>query len=170
MTDARIQSIERADIALRGVVRAGLLQLNNTNAQALSWLTEDRLIELVGHAFVARRIGDVEAFILAFDQDAPYDGENFLWFKARYRRFVYMDRVVVAEAVRGRGYAKRLYRDLFATAARCGQNLIACEVNTDPPNPASDAFHVGFGFEQVGAASLRSAEKTVRYLLLDLER
>jgi len=170
MIDARIHPIARADIAAPSAVREKLLALNNRHAQALSWLTEERLIALVGDAFVARRIGDVAAFILAFDQDASYDGENFLWFKARYQRFVYVDRVVVAESARGRGYATRLYRDLFATAARCDHKLIACEVNADPPNQESDAFHAGFGFEQVGAASLRSGEKTVRYLLLDLTR
>jgi poly(A) polymerase/tRNA nucleotidyltransferase (CCA-adding enzyme) len=168
MVEARIHPIARADIAAPSALGGKLLTLNNRHAQALSWLTEARLIELVGHAFVAWRIGDVEAFILAFDQDAPYDGENFLWFKARYPRFIYVDRVVVAEAARGRGYAKRLYADLFATAARRGHSLIACEVNADPPNLESDMFHKRFGFQQVGSASLRSDEKTVRYLLRDL--
>jgi predicted GNAT superfamily acetyltransferase len=164
MPDPDIYEIEPAETAARG----RLLCLNNNNAEALSWLTDERLVALVRHAFMARRIGDVAAFILAFDQDAPYDSENFLWFKARYTRFVYVDRIVVAEAARGRGHAKRLYRDLFATAARRGHTLVACEINLEPPNPESDAFHAGLGFTQVGAAALRSGGKIVKYLLLEL--
>jgi uncharacterized protein len=46
----------------------------------LSWLEPDRLIRLIREAFLVRRIGHVEAFLLAFDQDADYDSPNFLWF------------------------------------------------------------------------------------------
>ena len=58
----------------------------------------ERLSFLLGEAFYARRIGALEAFIMTFDQDARYDSPNFLWFRERYPRFVYVDRVVVAGA------------------------------------------------------------------------
>ena len=45
-----------------------VLALNNEHAEELSWLDEARLAELVGRAFLARRIGCVDAFLLAFDQ------------------------------------------------------------------------------------------------------
>ncbi len=115
-------------------------------------------------AFLARRAGNVSAFLLAFDQDADYDSPNYLWFRARHRRFVYIDRIVVAPAMRKQGLANRLYEDLFRTARRAGHDRIVCEVNTDPPNPASDAFHTALGFEEVGHASIHGGTKTVRYL------
>jgi predicted GNAT superfamily acetyltransferase len=145
-----------------------LLTLNNAHARELSWLDEARLRRILRHAFAARRIGNIDAFILALDHTADYDGENFLWFKSRYEKFVYVDRIVVAAAARGRGYAKLLYQNLFATASASGHTLIVCEVNADPPNPESDAFHQSLGFEQVGAATLRSGKKTVNYILLNL--
>jgi uncharacterized protein len=37
-------------------------------------------------------------------------------------------------------------------------------VNSDPPNPASDAFHAALGFEVVGEAAIHDGAKTVRYL------
>ncbi len=80
-----------APTELSGAVGAALLALNNAHAVELSWLERDRLAHLVGEAFLARRIGEGEAFLLAFDQDADYDSPNFLWFKARYRRFVCVD-------------------------------------------------------------------------------
>jgi len=102
---------------------------------------------------------------LAFDQDARYDSPNFLWFCARYPRFVYVDRIVVASSARGRGCARRLYRDLFEHAADAGYERVVCEVNSSPPNPASDAFHAALGFVETGTASVCDGSRTVRYLL-----
>ena len=140
------------------------LALNNAHATELSWLDARRLAELTARAFYARRVGEVDAFLLAFDQDADYDSPNFLWFRDRRPRFVYVDRIVVAPEARGRGYARRLYDDLFGEARRAGHDQVVCEVNTEPPNPASDAFHLALGFEEVGAAAIHGGAKTVRYL------
>ena len=141
-----------------------LLALNNAHAQELSWLEAERLEYLISEAFLARRIGRLDAFLLAFDQDARYDSPNFIWFRARYPRFVYVDRIVVAPSARGRGCARRLYDDLFEHAARAGNDRVVCEVNKTPPNPASDAFHAALGFVEVGSASVHGGSRTVRYL------
>jgi uncharacterized protein len=158
---ARMEEIQALDPAQ--VARA--LALNNEHAEELSWLDADRLVELAARAFLARRIGAVDAFLLAFDQDAHYDSPNFLWFRSRYPRFVYVDRIVVARSARGRGHARRLYDELFEHARRAGHQRIVCEVNRDPPNPASDAFHAALGFSEVGVAAIHGGSKTVRYLL-----
>ena len=146
-----------------------LLALNNEHATELSWLTSERLTHLVRQAFFTRRIGLIDAFLLAFDQDADYDSPNFLWFRSRYKRFVYVDRIVVAARSRGRGLARLLYRDLFAEAVRAGHVRVVCEVNSQPPNPASDAFHAALGFVEVGTAAIDGGGKTVRYLLRSLD-
>lgn len=140
-----------------------ILALNNEHAAELSWLEAERLSFLIGQAFYARRIGALEAFIMTFDQDADYDSPNFLWFRQRYPRFVYVDRVVVAAGARGRGHARRLYEELFAEVAHAGQSIVTCEVNADPPNPASDAFHAALGFAEVGDAVIHGGKKAVRY-------
>ncbi|MER8694782.1 GNAT family N-acetyltransferase [Mesorhizobium opportunistum] len=142
---------------------ASILALNNEHAAELSWLEAERLSFLLGEAFYARRIGDLEAFIMTFDQDASYDSPNFVWFRERYERFVYVDRVVVAAHARGRGHARLLYQDLFDHARRAGHTLVTCEVNSDPPNPASDAFHAALGFAEVGDAVIHGGKKAVRY-------
>lgn len=141
-----------------------VLDLNNRHATELSWLERGRLSALIARAFLARRIGGVDAFLIAFDQDADYDSPNFRWFRSRHDKFVYVDRVVVDPACRGRGHARRLYLDLFDNAARHGHALVTCEVNADPPNPASDAFHASMGFHAVGEARLGDA-KAVRYFV-----
>ena len=145
-----------------GPLAEALLALNNAHAKELSWLDPDRFRHSVAQAFAAHRIGRADALLLAFDQDADYDGLDFLWFRARYPRFVYVDRVVVAPSARGRGLARQLYQDLFERAALAGHDRIVCEVNAEPPNPVSDAFHAALGFTEVGSPSIR-AGKTVRY-------
>ncbi len=146
-----------------------LLALNNAHAVELSWLEPERLGHLVRQAFLAWRVGEADALLLAFDEGADYDSPNFLWFRARLARFVYVDRVVVAAAVRGQGLARRLYAALFEAAARAGHDRVVCEVNSDPPNPGSDAFHAALGFTEMGAGILHGGRKTVRYLVRPLD-
>jgi len=148
---------------------AAVLALNNAHAIELSWLEPEHLGTLIGQAFYARRIGAVDAFLLAFDQAAQYDSPNYLWFRERYPRFVYIDRVVVEPLARRRGYARLLYADLLLHARRAGHHLVGCEVNSDPPNPASDAFHAALQFAEIGTASIHGGAKTVRYLARTIE-
>ncbi len=145
-----------------------VLALNNAFATELSLLDAHRLARLLDETFYARRIGAVDAFLIAFDERATYDSPNFLWFRERYRRFVYVDRVAVAAEARGRGHGRMLYGDLIRHALAGGHDLIVCEVNSDPPNPVSEAFHAKLGFAEVGTASIHGGAKTVRYLALSL--
>lgn len=141
-----------------------LLALNNSHAEELSWLEPEQMKDLVAQAFYARKIGDLDAFLIALDQNGQYDNPNFRWFRSRYNRFVYVDRIVVAPSARGKGCARQLYADLFDRAAEAGYDRIVCEVNRQPPNPSSDAFHAALGFIEVGSASIHDGRKTVRYL------
>lgn len=163
-----IRALDTAALAQEPGLADSLLGLNNLHAVELSLLDAAGLERLVGEAFVARRVGLADAMLITFDQDADYDSPNFLWFRDRYERFVYVDRVVTAAATRGRGLAGALYRELVEQARAASHNLIVCEVNADPPNPASEAFHWRFGFEPVGEALLPNG-KTVTYLAFRIE-
>ncbi len=140
-----------------------MLALNNVHAEQTSLLDAGRLDRMLDAAFLVDVVGGLDAFLIAFDQDAAYDSPNFLWLRARHPRFVYVDRIVTAPAARGRGHAARLYGNLFARARAAGHDQVLCEVNRDPPNPGSDAFHARMGFGEIGRAVLPSG-KTVRYL------
>ncbi len=150
---------------LRDLDQDRLLALNNAHALELSRLTADQLAAMLAQSFFARGIGDVDAALIAFDQSSAYAGWNFGWFRARYDRFVYVDRVVVAPEARGRGLARALYAALFAAAVEAGHTRVGCEVNSEPPNPASDTFHAALGFAPVGSAVQPGDAKTVRYLM-----
>ena len=144
-------------------VRAALRDLNNANAHETSFLTAEDWRALVANSFTATCTAGATALLIALDQDAAYRSINFRWFQARRRRFVYVDRIVVSERHRGLGLATLLYRDLFDRAKGAGHDRIVCEVNLDPPNPRSDAFHEKMGFVPVGRADLQPSGKTVRY-------
>lgn len=145
-----------------------LLALNNEHSVELSELTLAELRHLLDAAFHARVSGQADALLIAFDEAADYSSPNFVWFRDRYPTFVYVDRVVVSPAARGRGLAQALYIDLMAAARDAGHKVVCAEVNVDPPNPASDAFHAAFGFVEVGRAELPGTGKTVRYLVREL--
>ncbi|KJC36184.1 hypothetical protein UP09_31585 [Bradyrhizobium sp. LTSP885] len=149
--------------------REQLLRLNNASARETSLLTAARFEQLIETAAVALFIPPSAALLLAFEHSDAYDGTHFGWFRGRMDRFLYADRIVVGEAWRRHGLARMLYREVFRQAARRGLGRVCCEVNVEPPNPISDAFHDSLGFEEVGRATIDGGVKTVRYLCSTLE-
>lgn len=146
---------------------APMLALNEAHVKETSHLSADNYESMIGDAFYARGVAPGDAFLIAFGEKAAYRSPNFVWFRNRYENFAYVDRIIVAAHTRGQGLARALYEDLFEAARAAGKPLIACEVNLDPPNPGSDAFHDKMGFEEVGTAQLENG-KTVRYLIKKL--
>jgi predicted GNAT superfamily acetyltransferase len=155
-----VRPIEPADLA-------AILALNNAHAREISLIDEGGLARLLASATHATAIGArgaPDAFLVAFDHDTPAQGPNHAWFLARNPRFLYVDRVCVEPRARKQGLARALYADLFAVARARDLPIVCCEVNIDPPNPASDAFHAALGFSESGRAYLSTRNKTVRYL------
>lgn len=99
---------------------------------------------------VAVMEGTIEAFLIALRPGAGYESINYRWFEARYPDFVYVDRIAVHEASRGRGLGALLYDDVISYARSAGSPIVCAEVNLHPPNPGSIAFHERHGFERVG--------------------
>lgn len=139
-----------------------VLALNAESVQFLSPLDRARLLQLHAQAAFHRVVeleGAVVAFLLAFREDAGYDSPNFRWFVCHVPQFLYIDRVVVAAAARGRGLGARLYDDIIAFAAAQGVPRLTCEFDIDPPNPASEGFHARYGFREVGRQRLASGKQ-----------
>jgi len=144
---------------------AAVLALNNAHAAETSHLSAAALGALRAQAFVAAGFDrGATAFVIALDASAAYDNPNFGWFCARCTDFVYIDRVITAPAARGRGLARALYRHAIERATAAGRRWLVCEVNAEPPNPGSQAFHDALGFEAVGRAAVASQHKVVSYL------
>lgn len=149
-------------------LRAQLLALNNDHAAELSYKTEEQFADLLDRASVVLAEPQGLALLVGFHQHCAYDNPNFDWLKARYSRFIYIDRVVVSEAARGQGLARKLYGLLEVQALRDKCERLVCEINSVPPNPQSDAFHQKLGFVPIGEQALEGRGKTVRYWAKEL--
>jgi uncharacterized protein len=153
------------DLHNDAAARAALLDVNNASARETSLMTPEKFDRMIASALVGTFIEPGAAFLLAFGQSDDYDGGHFLWFRSQFEKFIYVDRVVVAAPYRPHGLGRLLYADLFRRAEQLGHKHIVCEVNVQPPNPISDAFHAAQGFTEVGTAVIDGGAKTVRYLL-----
>jgi predicted GNAT superfamily acetyltransferase len=149
---------------------SAILELNEAALPHVNRISGADLARFAAESFslrVARQQGAVAGFLLSFSQDAAYESPNFLWFRARYPRFVYIDRAVVAPAFRRSGVGRRLYADLDRSASPIAPHL-ACEVNLQPPNPGSLSFHESLGFVEVGRQHTDGGEKLVCLMLKKL--
>jgi predicted GNAT superfamily acetyltransferase len=141
-----------------------ILALNAAWVQYTSPLGEAALGDLHGQAAyhrVAEVDGCVVGFLLAVGPGQGYESPNYRWFAARSDDFLYIDRVVVAGGHQGTGVGGALYGDVTAWAARHGFGRLVCEVNVEPPNPVSDAFHARRGFVEVGTQWVAGGTKRV---------
>lgn len=156
-----------SDIALRSAAAADLadvLALNQAHRPHVGALTPASLRQLYERAIyfrLAEVAGALVGFLIALDPPAEYGSPNFLWFKARYERFVYIDRIAVDAARRRCGVARRLYEDLERFAGARGFDLLTCEYNLRPPNADSARFHGRLGFAEVGRQDTEQGQKTV---------
>ncbi len=143
---------------------AWMLALNARHVVATGPLDAAELARLAAAAFATLAASASDGFLIALDDGANDSGPNWRWFAERHARFVYIDRVVVDQAAQGRGVGRALYAALAQAARQAGHDRLLCEVNTDPPNPGSAAFHQALGFVQVGTQFLAARHKTVAYL------
>lgn len=130
---------------------ARVLAWNAADVELLAPLDADRLVELAGLADTAAIIGREGAdagFVLTFADGTAYDSVNYRWFAERHRHFVYLDRIVIDPAHRRTGLGGRVYDALESAAERA--EVFCLEVNLDPPNEPSLAFHEARGYRVVG--------------------
>lgn len=159
--------IDNSVVALRATTCediARILELNTAEVQHTSPLDQSQLEQLLGMASysrVATVAGRVVAFIIVLGEGMPYTSDNYRWFAAHYPRFLYIDRIVVDAETAGRGIGRTLYEDLFRFARAQAVEVVACEYNLEPPNPASAAFHRRLGFTERGRQRVAGGTKLV---------
>lgn len=127
--------------------------LNDAVVAVTSPMDTDRfkyLLDLSNPCIAAEKAGEVIGFVLAMQIGAGYENDNFNWFAARLNNFVYIDRIVIGAAGQRQGLGVKLY-DAVAEAARAQGCLVMCaEMDLDPPNEESLAFHAKSGFVPLG--------------------
>lgn len=143
-----------------------VLTLNQSETPHVGSIDEQKMQWFASHATYFRvATGDdrIAAFLVGLRPGTSYQSPNYLWFCERYADFAYVDRVAVAEFARRSGLASRLYDD-FAAAMPAAVEFMTCEVNIQPPNESSMAFHRGLGFRQVGTQKTEGGTKEVAML------
>ena len=147
-----------------------LVAVNDAAYPAVPITPAAELAELIGMSSVAVVVDDGAAagFVLGMPPGLAYQSENYLFFSARAREhgttFVYVDRIVLAAHLRGRALGPLLYDAVFDEARRVGADEVLCEVNLEPPNPGSLAFHARLGFVEVGRQLTKGGANVVALL------
>lgn len=147
-----------------------VLAINEANVPAVGRIPREQLTWFLEHARtfqVAEVDGELAGFLIALTPDAPYGSVHFGWFRDRYDRFLYVDRIAIDAPFHRRGLGQRFYAELAAIAASEGHERVTAEVNIEPPNDASLAFHRTLGFTDVGTQDA-SDGKRVTLLVQEL--
>ena len=129
-----------------------VLALNNAAGPAILPLDANRLRRFFRSAEyfrVAERDGGIAGFLVGFGPGTDHDSGNYAWFRERYPRFFYIDRIVVASRRRGGGLGRAFYADVQSYAELRYPHL-ACEVFLEDGNDPALLFHGSFGFREVG--------------------
>ena len=138
-------------------------QLNEVSTPHVSSLTLEELSELAAMCCDFKLVRDEQgplAFLMLMLPGQAYDSDNYRWFSEHYPDFVYIDRIAVAERAKGKGIGRALYA-YAEERARTVAPILTCEVNLDPPNPGSMAFHRKLGFVEVGQQNTEQDKKRV---------
>jgi predicted GNAT superfamily acetyltransferase len=131
---------------------AAVLALNEADVDLLAPMDAARLVQLrewAHRADVVLAGGEVAGFVLTFAPGTAYDSPNYRWFAQRYGTgFHYLDRIVLDPRFRRLGLGSAVYDAVERDAVHAGR--LALEVNLEPPNEGSLAFHRRRGFAEVG--------------------
>lgn len=116
----------------------------------------------------------LDGAIVVLGPGVAYDSPNYRYYEERLSAglapgpFRYVDRIVVAPDIQRRGVGRRLYEAVFDDARHAGAAEVTCEVNLDPPNPGSQAFHRRLGFVEVARQWTYGRTVEVQLLALSL--
>jgi predicted GNAT superfamily acetyltransferase len=130
-----------------------ILAINEANVPEVGSVDVERMASLLELSPIALGVeldGEVVGFCLVMPSTTTYDSVNYRWFTERYDDFMYLDRVAFDAAAQGRGLGTLLYAEVDRAMAAMGATHLALEVNVDPPNETSLAFHARRGFVEVG--------------------
>ncbi|UUX50750.1 GNAT family N-acetyltransferase [Nisaea acidiphila] len=155
----RVEDALREDMgAVRLLNEAEVPHVNSIDTDGFSWF-----LETADYFRLVRDGKLVAGFLIGFLPGRPYDSLNYRWFESKFPSFLYIDRIVVSPAVRGRGVGRLLYDD-FAEFATGRADRLTCEVNLRPANETSMRFHLKYGFEEVGRQETEGGTKEVSLL------
>lgn len=144
---------------------AAALILNEAALPAVNTHTADSFATLIAQAdrsWVVDAGGTLAGLLVSFGPGATYQSAHYRWLQERFENFRYVDRVIISPDHQRLGLGSKLYSALEQHARDAGAGRLLCEVNVEPPNPQSVAFHTRSGWTPIEDRAL-SPDKVVRY-------
>ena len=160
-------------LAIRDVSEHDLdavLALNNAAGRSIIALDAVQLRYFFEHADyfrVAEIDGHLAGFLIALREGSDYQSPNYRWFAERYPQFVYIDRIVIANAYRRHGLGRIFYCDV-TSYAEVRVPKLACEVFLEPRDDVIVLFHGTYGFQEVGQRVMDETSLRVSMLVKEL--
>jgi predicted GNAT superfamily acetyltransferase len=127
-----------------------LLEINQANTPEVGSVDCERLAFIFDEATIRRGVtvdDGLVGFTLVLGPSSAYDSVNYRWFQTNHPGSWYLDRVAISTGYRRRGLGTGLYENVFDALGAARAGALGLEVNLEPPNPASMAFHERLGFE-----------------------
>lgn len=150
-----IRAIDDADMP-------AVLTINEESVWATSPMDTEALQQARGeaaHVLVVDVDEQVAGFAIAYAPGSAYGSINYRWHAEHFDDFLYLDRIVISSAFRRRGIASALYDEMESRAKEHGR--MVCEVNSEPPNIGSLAFHAARGYRELGHLTQLDGHETV---------
>ena len=129
--------------------------INQENVPAVGQESEKSFTSLYEQcvlALVLELDGEIKGFCMVLSPQSDYQSPNYLYFKARYTEFIYLDRIALSSSAQGLGFGPLLYEEVVQ---RLKPGLFALEVNIKPPNEGSLRFHIREGFKVIAEEETR---------------
>ena len=138
-----------------------VFEINQDNVPKVGDLDLGRLRFIVNECaarLVVEADGAVAGFCLALAPGSSYDSINYAWFMERYPTDWYLYRVAFNASAQGKGLGSLLYTEVERRLTAADATGLTLEVNIDPPNEPSLAFHKKNGFVEVGQQTSHGIE------------
>ncbi|MEQ9618354.1 MAG: GNAT family N-acetyltransferase [Deltaproteobacteria bacterium] len=139
--------------------RDSIFNINRSALKGVSEMDSKYYDLLVAESAIFRVIEvneETVGYVCALTREAAYYGEEFLWFQKHITgNFLYIDQVAISKPFRYKGLGKRLYSDLEELSRQINITTLVCEVNYEPFNVESQAFHHQLGFIEIDRISTR---------------
>ena len=157
------------DVTIRDMVEADLPQvweINEANVPEVGLVNLEQMRFIAGECAVQLVVdvdGAIAGFCLVLAHGSAYDSINYAWFMERYPTDWYLDRVAFRAAAQGKGLGSQLYAEVERRLNSAGATGLTLEVNIDPPNEPSLAFHKKHGFVEVGQQTSHGIEVSLMH-------